>query len=848
MKNLFNAFTAVLLAFCSSTALYADCVILNESAEKEIMNKWSSASTVTYTISNPRPADQLTFNYSEGSKVATGGVTVTAKYSDGSSQTIINDKDNSSQSYNFNQKIVSELQFKGTGTLSKHISNVRLTQAAYFNAPSFNDFGSAKVNTVEGKQTCQMGWSDTAPMQISISGEGASQFAYTLTGNSQTCTYGTAALSITYKHDVVGTHAATLTLSNGTYSYTINLTGTTEKKDQTITWHKDWSSDKPSIPIGKEVTNAAAATSNLPITYTSSDENVIAITNDGHAFRAIAAGEAVITATQSGSDEWAEAPSVSKTFVATAKQIQFISWSQNLSRLKTTDAPISLTAQVQIVNAESGERTDNPERTALLTYSSANEAVVAVEGNTLTITGEGETTLTAHIAGDENYESATATMPVRVRVPSVGCEDMLVLDYSQEIEFFQMNTGEMTGDAIAINRSNGIPDKLTFQHKGEYWTLGVKYYKGEIKVQESTDNGNNWRDLYSVTPTVGTYQESAPVQISRNATHIRFVRPSGAQGYHYVKDIEITPAQYLEANTSTLSVEQSIVGDNITKEVVINYSNVKDEVQITHTSPIITLSASSLMNECGDFGTATLSLTIAPVAVGTTHDTIVISDAVSGMKVSIPVVVYTQRNHQSIEWNDTLSTILTTDTIALTATARTDIQYISSDSAIAYAEGNILHIITYGTITLTAVAEATDLYEEATLSQDITIQPVTPEITSLPAASNIRVGQSFSESILTGGSAAVDGMFIWQDSDDNYIPIDIEGQYTASVMFIPTNINWYAIVRDIEVGVVVGDRASTGVHHPMDEVLPTAEKVLIDGRICIIRQGEMYDISGRKVK
>ena len=141
------------------------------------------------------------------------------------------------------------------------------------------------------------------------------------------------------------------------------------------------------------------------------------------------------------------------------------------------------------------------------------------------------------------------------------------------------------------------------------------------------------------------------------------------------------------------------------------------------------------------------------------------------------------------------------------------------------------------------------MYEEATLAQDITIMAVTPEITALPVASNIRIGQSFSESVLTTGSADVDGMFIWEDNSDNYLAISTEGDYTAYVMFIPSDLNWYAIVHNLPIPVKVENGAATGLQEIRDNVSPSAtRKVLIDGQIYLIRGGETYDLQGRIIR
>ncbi len=686
-------------------------------------------------------------------------------------------------------------------------------------------FANKKLHSATETKTTTVLWGNTSSLSAEITGDGAAQFAATISNNATICTNGIDTVTVTYTYNKVGSHSATLTLSNGTFTHEIALRGVTEKKDQYIVWGKDIENNKLTLPVGKEMSNVATATSELAVTYTSSDENIVAITNGGTSFKAIGAGTAVITATQAGNDtEW-NAASDFITVTVTEKKIQYIQWTDNLSRLLVSDAPLTLTAKVQTVDEE-GTRTDAPERDQYLTYTSGDANVVTVEGNVLTIVGEGTTTLTATVSGDDNYEEATATMSVRVRTASAGCEDVLV-DANLtggEVEFFQYNTNKIE-KTYAISRSNGVPDKLSFDHKGGRWGLN---YGGNIEVRESTDGGNTWSSvLWSQEPTAGTYNNSGEIQLSRNATHVKFTRPNGGTGYHYIKDVVITPAQYLESAQAAIAVDKSIIGDKIEKELVINYSNVKAELLVSHNDiKNVSVQEQYLGNECGAFGSATLHITIVPTAVGTLLDTIRVKDEVSGMAVAVPVEVQTQRNTQTIVWDNAPDSILTTDEVTLAASAQTAVSFSSSDETVAYVGAeNKLVVVKAGEVTITATAAQDDKYEEATLSKTITIALATPTIIAAPTLSvdSIGYGEALTDDMLVGGEASVAGVFTWNIAADTvYAP----GTHNVPVLFTPENTNWYA-TAETTVSVLVTKMAQTITWNDMLEGLSVKDTVYL---------------------
>ena len=709
------------------------------------------------------------------------------------------------------------------GNFAGYFKNIKVSELIEVKDPAKMtlDADTAEINTENTTVPTTMEWCNTPAFNLSITGEGASQFSASISNNASKGKYGTATISATYKHDVLGTHNATLTISNGAFTKEIALTGTTIKKTPYLLWRTDL---EEKLPLNEVVTDPAYSPNgqNLPIIYSSSDEEVLMI--NGNSFITVAEGTATITASTEETDEYYAATSITKTFTVTVKKIQSIVWSDNLTRLKIGDQPDTLTAIVQLVDS-TGNKYDAPERTALLTYTSADTTVVSVSGNVLTIVGEGETTLTAEVPGDDEQaiEPASVTIPVKVRQPSVGCEDVLLLNNNSEHELFSSSISkpELTTSTFAINTSLGVPGQLTFQHSGkEYWTTN---YKGTIKAQQSTNGGSSWTDIAGseVTPTKGTYKTHT-VSLDRKATHIRFVRPQGGEGYHYIKGILVTPAQYIETDIKSIS-ENSIVGATILKNININYSNVKGEVTIAKSHPNVLISNEYFDVECGDFGTKTLQVGIIPTEIGTINDEIVIKDAVSGMKTIVPITINVKRDNQTITWEQDLANIHTTDNITLNAKAKTEVYYTSSDSTIAYAEGKVLKINKHGQFTLTAVAPQDEKYEQATASKDITISAVQPTVSAWPTATAITYGQTIGESHLEGGEAEVEGYFDWNTELNQTL---VPGTYNLAVRFIPTNANYYAPV-DGKVSVTINKSAQSIIWNDSFDNITVTDSIVL---------------------
>ncbi|MTI40950.1 T9SS type A sorting domain-containing protein [Fulvivirga lutimaris] len=181
----------------------------------------------------------------------------------------------------------------------------------------------------------------------------------------------------------------------------------------------------------------AIATSDLPVSYASSNEAVATI--EGNLVTIVGAGQTTITASQAGSDDFAPATNVEQVLTVT-KANQTITL-EALTNRTFGDSPFELTA-----TATSG---------LPVSYASSNETVATVEGSKVTIVGAGETTLTATQGGNENFLSAIdvqQTLVVNKEVQSIIFNELAGKVFGDEP--FQLVANSSAGLSVSFSSSN----------------------------------------------------------------------------------------------------------------------------------------------------------------------------------------------------------------------------------------------------------------------------------------------------------------------------------------------------------------------------------------------------------
>ena len=712
MKKTFTQFFLFAIFCIASLNLNAQTYVLNESEEVKININASK----TYEVSGPGAT--LSFDARKGG-YTTGPLRID-QYVNGQWEEDIyslsnGDLSTSYKSYSCSvSRYATQIRFYNEGSLNKVFKNVKVTLATYADAPAHSSWTAPTANVGAADELAEttLAWSNVAPFVVTLSGEGASQFTCAITNNASVGKHGVATISASYKHNVAGTHNAVLTISNGTATYEIALTGTTNKMDQTIKWSEQYAGRK--LSIGQIVTDAATALGGA-VTYTSSDENIIAIVNEGAGFKAVAAGVAMVYATQSGDDMWNEVTD-SLEFTVVEKQLQYIYWVDNLTRLKLgVDSAVVLTAIAQVMQED--ELVEVPERTALITYQSADSSVVVIAGDSLIVVGEGETVVTAILPGDENYEAAELSMPVRVLVSSGECENY-VLEALDEFSIEYSVLGyERIYEPAAFTGPGHI---LTFEARsGSSTRVGSiqiqQYVNGEWQTIDDANPGTDWRSYY--------------YELDRNATKIRFYNSYGSYK-RYFKNVLVSQRTYLETTTSAITVEQSIVAEEISREIAIQYSNIPAGVLISHKSNKVQLSATQLDSDCGKHGEQIISMLVIPSEMGEIIDTIKIYDAITNSSIVIPIYIATQQVAQDLDWIAPTTEITSCSDIELPTQTNVDLDInwsVSAGNNFADFDSNgNLQIYGTGTVTIKASNEGNNIYEpfEKTYTIKVAFTPI----------------------------------------------------------------------------------------------------------------------------
>ena len=200
-----------------------------------------------------------------------------------------------------------------SGNFAGFFTDIVVSELVYCNAPEHDVWEPTDTIGAEpmlGETT--MVWGNTEPFELTLTGDGASQFTVAIDNNASKGREGVALLSAIYKNDVAGVHEAVLTIANGTYSYTINLKGTTLKKTQEIVWVLD----TLVMTVGDTLELAALATSGLEVSYETDVDSVVLL--EAGKMVALNSGEVVVTAKQEGDATYEAAEVVAYTITVVA--------------------------------------------------------------------------------------------------------------------------------------------------------------------------------------------------------------------------------------------------------------------------------------------------------------------------------------------------------------------------------------------------------------------------------------------------------------------------------------------------------------------------------------------------
>ena len=235
----------------------------------------------------------------------------------------------------------------------------------------------------------------------------------------------------------------------------------------------------------------------------------------------------------------------------------------------------------------------------------------------------------------------------------------------------------------------------------------------------------------------------------------------------------------------------------------------------------LTLSTGTLGSGCGDFGDHSFIVSFTPTEKYVDYyDKIIITDGkATPSTIEIPVHLYSTGFNQTLEGFSLPATCLTTDEVEMpvvtTNTGLTPVEFLSSDSAIAYVENNVLKILKAGSVDIIAYQAGDDRYNEVSETKTIDIQLAPSTILQAPEALMIAVGSELSVSTLRNGQADVEGTFAWADGSE---VLTTAGDFEREVIFVPSADTIYA-PASVMVTVSVTDGAAITEYPTLSDIV-----------------------------
>ena len=797
LKNIFTLLTILLLgstnawgAWTSGSGSLKDGVYYALYETTTYSRGWKSgAGTIhTYTLSAPN-SGTLYFSAKTSMATTSNAKTITVEqcvngsWSSAGSKTIKSSHQQYSVSINGE---ATQVRFTVGGAYDREIKNVYVTMAQYVNAPSANslDFGSADINSTATSKTMTVAWCNVPAMTYTITGTNASLFEVSVANNSEAGKYNTATFTVKYKHTTAGSHSATLTISDtyGNYSKTVSLSGTTNKLDPTVTW----SSDDAIFNVDDEL--SATNSNDLTVTL-SGNSTYVTCTGNTAVMKAATSGTITITAHVAGNDIYAD-KDFTKDITITNLEKQHITWTQDFSRLKTTDKTKSITLNATASSGLAVSYELSGDKTGLsLTQS----------GSTWTLTYSAteckNTTIVAKQAGNGTYAPASnVSLPVKVIDPTKVCDANTVLVNSQvsiKSSYVTYNIDIPASMTVSFSRmKQGLLDVYLRGLSVEFYSgrngTGTKLYTKDY----SADDIN--KTLSNDNIDLSSYINAKSVKITTEATN----------GY-YINAVSYTHQKYCNLSASSLAFETFPNTATSAKSFNVNYANYPIFVECSNAK--FTVSPTEF-GDCGDYGTQPISVSYTAGAdEGDDSGVIYIKDNTGVTLQTCSLSVEISKLTQSITSTSIKSSYNTTDRIELSAESNsglTAFEYSASPAGVASFAGNVMTFSQSGTIAITATQPGSNVYAPvSTTVEGVQVNKVTPTIATNPSVSEIKYldnltngeGTQLSAGLATVtlrgvANTAVDGKFEWTNTKQI---TDKAGNYTHSITFKPTDTGMY---------------------------------------------------------
>ena len=664
---------------------------------------------------------------------------------------------------------------------------VHVTMAQYLENPSTGslDFGESDINSATSEKTVTVAWCNVPAMSYSLTGADKGQFEVSLVNNSEAGKYNTATFTVKYKHNVAGSHAAKLTITDtyNSYSKEITLSGTTNKQQPTITW----SSDEAFFNVDDVLSATSAPGTTVTLSSTGNESYVGCVENTA-TMLAATTGKITITAHVTGNDIYAN-KDFTKEITITDLEKQSISWDQDFSRLKTTDGTKSIT-----LNATSSSNLP-------VTYDLVGDKTglsLTQSGSVWTLTYSAteckNTTIVAKQDGNTTYAPASSvSRTVKVIDPTKVCDMNETLVNSTV-------TLKETSTTYNIDIPNKMYVSVSRTKTGtfDWYLVGIdfEFYSGR--------NGTGTK-LYTKSYGAGDIDKSisnSEINLSSyiHAKSVKVVTTS-SNGYN-INSITYTKQKKCTISPASLSFETYPNTTTSAKTFDVTYVNYP--ISLECSNPKFTFSPAEF-GDCDAYGTQTVSVTYtAGEDEGEDVGYIYVKDNTGTTLNTCTLNVSISKVSQSITSHTIETAYSTTDRVELSAVANselTDFVYSASPEGVASFDGNVMTFNQSGTIAITVTQPGSDIYAAtSTTVNNVVVSKVTPVLTAPTSGTEIQYLQTLNNSTIANDGVAkvtlrgventvVEGTWAW--SNPTQVIKDNAGSHAYEVTFTPTDGGMY---------------------------------------------------------
>lgn len=589
----------------------------------------------------------------------------------------------------------------------------------------------------------------------------------------------------------------------------VQQTLTVSKSTQTITFPA-----LDAVTYGDPDFDAGAtASSGLTVTYTSGNTDVATV--EGGLISINGAGTAVITASQSGDENYDAAATVQQTLTVN-KAPQTITFG-SLPAYIYGDPDFSLTA-----TASSGLE---------VTFTGDNDAVASLEGNTVHITGAGSAVITARQPGNENYLAA----------PEIN-QTLVISRAPQSITFPELPAAifgdpEISPEAVA---SSGLPVAYTSSNSSVAVISGglIQIAGAGTAVITASQAGNaDYEPAQSMTRTlvVGKADQSITFPVLAEVTYgDPAVSPEATASSGL-------PVIYSSSDLSVASVSGNMIVVNSAGTVTItasqpgndNYNAAAEQVQVltvNRASQIITFNELPV-SAYGDpvFGLNATSTSGLQVTYTSSNEGVATVDGTSVQITGAGSAVITASqpgNENYLPATEVARTLVVekaSQTIAFepievhtygdpdfdpmaSATSGLSVIYVSSNTEVAIIEGGLIRIIGAGSAEITASQPGNDNYNAAPDAVQVLTVEKAEQSVSFPEIDPVVYGaaQFIPEAV------ASSGLQVTFTSDNTAVAeiinglLTVRGAGTAVITASQEGNNNYNPAGDVMVTLIVG--------------------------------------------